>query len=125
MLNFGCGGNMGFLDGYARKLGVMEYLGVWNASTNTPTLASSSGQKGGYYIVSVGGNTLLDGISDWGPSDWLVFNGETWEKIDNSERVTSVNGQTGAVVIDSVNELDGGEAHTIYGGNGIFSGGSA
>lgn len=76
---------MSFLQGYARKLGVMEYLGVWDASTNTPTLSSSSGQKGGYYIVSIAGTTELDGIDDWGASDWLVFNGQTWEKIDNSE----------------------------------------
>jgi hypothetical protein len=76
---------MGFLQGYARKLGVMEYLGVWDASTNTPNLTSGVGQRGGYYIVSVAGSTELDSLTDWGVGDWVVFNGTTWEKIDNSE----------------------------------------
>lgn len=77
---------MSFLQGYSRKLGVLEYKGTWNASTNTPQLVSSSGQRGAYYIVSEQGATDLDGINDWGVNDWLVFNGSTWEKIDNSEQ---------------------------------------
>jgi hypothetical protein len=90
---------MGFLQGYARKLGVLEYLGTWDASTNTPNLTSSVGQKGGYYIVSVGGSTQLNGINDWQPQDWAIFNGTEWEKIDNSELVTSVSGRTGDVTL--------------------------
>lgn len=88
---------MGFQQGYARTLGVLEYLGEWNASTNTPTLTSSAGQRGGYYIISVDGNTELDGINVWNVGDWAMFNGTTWEKIDNSELVTSVAGKIGEV----------------------------
>lgn len=76
---------MSFLRGYAKKLGVLEYLGTWDASTNNPPLVSSAGQRGGYYIVNIAGTTELDGISDWGISDWVIFNGTNWEKIDNSE----------------------------------------
>lgn len=76
---------MGFLQGYARKLGVLEYLGVWDASSNTPTLTSSQGQKGGYYVVSKRGNTVLDGLSEFDVNDWVIFNGTAWEKIDNSD----------------------------------------
>lgn len=82
---------MGFLQGYARKLGVMEYLGVWDASTNTPNLTSGVGQRGGYYIVSVAGSTDLDGLTDWDVGDWAVFNGTQWQRIDvadNSRDVT-------------------------------------
>ncbi len=73
---------MSFLQGYARKLGVMEYLGVWDASTNTPSLVNSTGQRGGYYIVSQAGSTSLDGITDWDVGDWAVFNGTAWQRID-------------------------------------------
>ena len=42
-------------------IGALNYAGTWNASTNTPTLTSSVGNKGDYYVVSVAGNTNLNG----------------------------------------------------------------
>jgi hypothetical protein len=78
-------------------LGDLNYQGTWNASTNSPTLTSSVGTKGYYYVVSVAGSTNLNGITDWKVSDWAVFNGSVWQKIDNTDAVTSVNGYTGAV----------------------------
>ena len=62
------------------------YQGTWNASTNTPTLTSSSGTNNNYYIVSVAGTTTLNGISLWSVGDWVIFNGTTsaWEKINGS-----------------------------------------
>jgi hypothetical protein len=83
----------------AAVLGALSYQGTWNASTNTPTLTSSTGTKGYYYVVSVAGSTNLDGITDWLVGDWAVYNGSVWQKVDNTEAVTSVNGQTGAVVL--------------------------
>ena len=83
----------------AAVLGALSYQGTWDASTNSPTLTSSVGTKGYYYVVSVAGNTNLNGITDWLVGDWAVFNGSVWQKIDNTETVTSVNGQTGAVVL--------------------------
>lgn len=90
---------MSFLDGYARKLGVIEYLGVWDASTNTPTLVNGVGNKGAYYVVSVSGTTNLDGVSDWQPGDWVIFNGISWQKIDTTDQVSSVSGRKGDVVL--------------------------
>ena len=78
-------------------LGDLNYQGTWNATTNTPTLTSSVGTKGYYYVVNVAGTTNLNGIIDWQVSDWAVFNGSAWQKIDNTDLVTSVNGYTGAV----------------------------
>ena len=77
--------------------GGLSYQGTWNASTNTPTLTSSVGVNGYYYIVATAGSTNLNGITDWQIGDWLMFNGSVWQKIDQSNLVTSVNGQTGAV----------------------------
>jgi len=79
--------------------GGVTYQGTWNAATNTPTLTSSVGTKGFYYVVSVPGNTNLNGITDWKLGDWAIFNGSTWEKVDNTDAVVSVNGYTGAVVL--------------------------
>ena len=80
-------------------LGDLNYQGTWNATTNTPTLTSSVGTKGYYYVVSVAGTTNLNGITDWQVGDWAVFNGSVWQKIDNTDAVTSVNGYTGTVVL--------------------------
>ena len=79
--------------------GGLSYQGSWNASTNTPTLTSSTGTNGYYYIVSVAGSTNLDGITDWQVGDWAIFNGSTWQKIDQTNLVSSVNGQVGVVSI--------------------------
>jgi hypothetical protein len=81
----------------------LAYQGVWNAATNSPTLASGTGTQGHYYIVDVAGTTNLDGITDWQVGDWAVFSGAVWQKIDQSNTVVSVNGQTGVVVLTAAN----------------------
>lgn len=91
----------------AAVLGALSYQGTWDASTNTPTLTSSVGTKGYYYVVSVAGNTNLNGITDWLVGDWAVYNGSIWQKVDNTETVTSVNGQTGAVTLTTTNIAEG------------------
>jgi hypothetical protein len=87
--------------------GGLDYQGTWNASTNTPTLASGVGVNGYYYITATAGSTNLDGITDWEIGDWLLFNGTVWQKIDQSNLVTSVNGQTGAVSLTTTNINEG------------------
>jgi hypothetical protein len=64
--------------------GAVSYQGTWNASTNTPTLTSSVGTKGYYYLVSTAGTTNLDGINLWSVGDWAVFDGTVWEKVNGS-----------------------------------------
>jgi hypothetical protein len=88
-------------------LGGLNYQGTWNASTNTPTLASSTGSKGHYYVVSVAGSTNLNGITDWKIGDWAVYDGTTWQKVDNTDAVSSVNGFTGAVVLTTSDVAQG------------------
>ena len=79
-------------------LGAVSFQGTWNATTNTPALASGVGTKGHYYVVSVAGATNLDGITDWEINDWAIFNGTIWEKVDNSGIILSVFGRVGIVV---------------------------
>ena len=81
-------------------VGGLDYQGGWNASTNDPPLTSSTGTQGYYYVVTTAGNTDLDGITDWQIGDWAIFNGTIWQKIDQTNTVTSVNSQVGAVVLD-------------------------
>jgi hypothetical protein len=83
-------------------VGAVVYQGVWNASTNTPTLTSGTGTKGFYYKVSVAGSTTLDGLSQWNIGDTAIYDGTTWDKIDGvASEVLSVAGRTGAVVLTS------------------------
>lgn len=87
------------VSAYINVLGSLVYKGTWNAASNTPFLQSGVGNKGDYYVVSVAGTTNLDGITDWQINDIAVFNGAVWQKIDNTDAVLSVNGQTGVVVL--------------------------
>jgi hypothetical protein len=104
-------------------LGDLNYQGTWNATTNSPTLTSSVGTKGYYYVVSVAGSTNLNGITDWKVSDWAVYNGTAWQKIDNTDAVTSVNGQTGAVSI-TLPGLGAGTIATQNANNVTITGGT-
>lgn len=79
---------MSFLQGYAKRLGVLEYQGLWNATLNEPSLSSGVGQQGSYYIVGTDGESALDGITDWKVGDWLIFNGSVWQKIDTTDEVS-------------------------------------
>ena len=85
--------------GQIPPLGDLNYQGTWNAASNSPTLTSNIGTKGYYYVVNFAGNTDLNGITDWQVNDWAVFNGSVWQKIDNTDLVSSVNGYTGTVVL--------------------------
>jgi hypothetical protein len=87
---------------YINSIGALVFQGTWDAATNNPTLVSSVGNKGDYYVVSVAGTTNLNGITDWQLGDYAVFNGAVWQKVDNTDLVISVNGQTGAVNLTAV-----------------------
>jgi hypothetical protein len=76
-------------------VGAVEYQGTWDADTNTPTLTTTPSEKGLYYKVSVAGT--FDSI-DYEVGDWIISNGTSWEKVDNTDQVTSVFGRQGAVV---------------------------
>jgi hypothetical protein len=84
-------------------IGALNYKGTWNASTNTPALASGVGTKGDYYVVSVAGTTALDGVAIWGVGDWAVFNGTAWQRVEGG---TTLNGTT--LDVSGVSTLTGG-----------------
>jgi len=80
---------------------VMEFQGVWDASTNTPTLADGVGNAGDVYLVTVAGTQNLgSGAQTFAIGDWVVYSSTNiWQKSINSNAVVSVNGQQGVVVL--------------------------
>lgn len=95
--------------------GGTNYQGTWNAATNNPALASSVGTKGHYYVVNVDGSTNLNGITDWKVGDWAIYNGTVWQKVDNTDSVTSVFGRTGVVTAVSTDYSSTGITNTALG----------
>ncbi|UDL15265.1 minor tail protein [Gordonia phage Kudefre] len=80
---------------------LMEYLGVWNASTNSPTLANGTGNVGDVYRVTSGGTRNLGaGNITFDVGDYVIYNGTVWEKSDTTDAVASVAGKTGVVTLN-------------------------
>ena len=109
---------------YINVIGALVYKGTWDAATNTPTLTSSVGNKGDYYVVNVAGTTNLNGITDWQVNDIAVFNGAVWEKIDTTDAVLSVNGQTGVVVLTPASIGAAANTVNVIAGTGLAGGGA-
>jgi len=68
------------------------------AATGALTGLTAISHVGVYFIAS--GNFLLDGTIDVSVGDWVISDGNAWGKIDNTDAVASVNGQTGVVNLD-------------------------
>lgn len=67
-------------------LGALNYQGVWDAAANSPAIvAAAASNKGWYYRVGTAGTTTINSVSEWAVGDWIVSNGATWEKADNSQ----------------------------------------
>lgn len=106
-------------------IGALNYVGTWNASTNTPTLTSGAGTKGDYYQVSVAGTTSLDGLSNWGVGDVAAFNGATWQRIEGGADLNGVNlTATGTVNFAGATVSNGGSVTTVDINGGTVDGAS-
>lgn len=77
-------------------IGQVEYMGTWDALTNNPALNPLiPEEKGHYYVVSVAG--VFSGV-DYQVGDWIISNGIEWQKVDNTDAVTSVFGRIGSIL---------------------------
>lgn len=82
---------------------IMQYVGVWDASTNSPTLADGAGNDdediGDVYRVSVAGTQNLgSGDITFNVGDYVILSyNKIWEKSDTTDSVASVFGRTGIV----------------------------
>ncbi|MBK8504901.1 MAG: BspA family leucine-rich repeat surface protein [Saprospiraceae bacterium] len=105
------------------SLSSVSYQGNWDASTNTPAVTDGAGTQGNYYVVSSAGSTDVDGITDWQTGDWIVFNGTMWQKVDNSDQVTSVAGKQGVVTLVSADITDLSTSNVVEGANYYYTDG--
>lgn len=79
---------------------VMEFQGMWDASTNTPTLADGTGNAGNVYRVSVAGSQNFgNGSISFAVSDYVIYSGSEWQKADTTDAVSSVAGRAGDVTL--------------------------
>lgn len=76
-----------------------DFMGLWNASSNTPFLDNAACVPTDYYyyVVKGSGNTTLGAHGVWRSKDILVCQNGTWERVaDVSSGVSSIFGRTGA-----------------------------
>ena len=107
----------------ASVVGGMNYQGLWNATTNSPSITTASAStvnKGWYYKVSVAGSTTVDGLSQWNVGDLIVSDGTTWDKVDGlASEVVSVSGTAGQITTSStIGSLTVGLASVTQGSTG-------
>lgn len=70
-----------------------NYLGNWDASTNTPTLVNGVGSAGSFYIVTVAGTADFGaGPITFEENDWVVYTGDAW--IVNKAEGSLINDET-------------------------------
>lgn len=88
-----------FLQGLTSAL---IYQGIWDANTNTPILADSSGTGGYVYVANTASSTvnLGSGTLNIASGDFLIYNASTtkWEVAPSGSQVTTVFNRTGNIV---------------------------
>ncbi len=86
---------------------LMIYKGMWNPTTNTPTLANGTGTAGWVYKTSTNGTVNLgSGNISFFAGDFVIHNGTTWERSVGTDNVVSVNNQQGVVSLTTSNIAD-------------------
>jgi hypothetical protein len=89
--------------------GPVPAAGVWNASTNTPTLVNGTGVVGTMYRVSVTGTRNLGaGTATYTAGEYIIYRSGTWQKVPNGGRSvetrqnTETRLQASGITVDSV-----------------------
>ena len=81
--------------------GSLNYLGSWDASSNTPYISDGTGTANDYYKVSVAGTQNLGSTNIvFNVGDDVIHNGTVWEKF----------GSSGISVIDNLTSTSSGDA---------------
>jgi len=88
---------------------VMEYKGVWNAATNTPTLANGTGNQGDVYLCNVAGTTNFGA----GPIAFVVGDQVIYSSVAEGSIWQRASGATGTVT--SVALTESGDSLNITG----------
>lgn len=87
-------------------LGNVHWKGIYDGSiivsSSDPLLVgqplpSPDSSNMGWYFISQG--SYIYGGKDYETGDWIISNSIDWDKVDNTDAVSAVNGQTGNVVL--------------------------
>lgn len=74
-------------------------ISIENSETSTKNNTYGYKDMEGVYFICQASGTFAETSFEKG--DWIISTGAKWEKIDNTDAVMSVNGETGAVVLDA------------------------
>lgn len=87
---------------------LMQYQGVWDASTNTPTLIDGTGDPGDVYrVTATADQNLGSGTIAFVTGDYVIYNPSgVWEKSDTTDTVATVAGRVGNVTL-TVADIEG------------------
>src|SRR5690625_336806 len=78
----------------------LAYKGLWDADTNTPTIADGVGEDADFYFASSGATVDLgSGPVEFIEGDIVIYFGGVWSRLGSTQIVQSVNGQIGVVEI--------------------------
>lgn len=86
----------------AKKNITATSISIENSATSTKDNTYGYKDLEGVYFICQANGTFAEISFETG--DWIISTGSKWEKIDNTDAVKSVNGQTGNVNITRVNE---------------------
>ena len=96
--------------------GAIVFKGVWNATTNTPTLSDSlpAGLATGWeYIVEVGGTRDIgDGSKTFLAGDFVIYDGTHWKQVPSGNAFVSLTGGGGITVSSSTGTITLGSTAT-------------
>lgn len=120
--------------------GTLDYQGIWDPLTNTPTLNDGDSNIAGHYYVASQSATinLGSGDEDYVAGDIVLGTSQGWEKISCSSAVASVFGRIGVVTaeagdytwnqidktISSISDISDVHASDLTSGNMLISDGT-
>jgi hypothetical protein len=87
---------------------LMIYKGLWDATTNSPSLTNGVGTAGHVYKISNSGGQYYVGnrfgvVDTLWNDDFIIYNGSAWEVSGETNNVKSVNNQQGIVTLTTAN----------------------
>ena len=82
-----------------------------SASTLTVTASNAAAYEGVYFIASANGTSGIVSSLGVRTGDWVVSSGISWNKIDNTDSVSSVAGLTGVISRQSLQSALSDSAH--------------
>jgi len=88
--------------------GSLNYLGAWEADTNTPNISDATGSDGDYYKVSVAGDQNLgQGLITYNVGDDLIHNGTVYQQFSNSSSIIVEDNLTSTSATDALSANQG------------------